>query len=210
MNCCYEDRARANGYLNVAGVDEVGRGPLAGPVVVAAVILPIDFNPIGINDSKKMTQKARDREYERIISSAIDYSIAIIDSDIIDSLNILNATHKAMKDALSNLKIQPDFALIDGLYVDGLPCKSSAIVGGDSKCLSIACASILAKVTRDNIMNEYHIKYPQYCFNRNKGYGTKDHIDALKKYGPCPIHRYSFAPVRERAKSCVLPNLNLD
>lgn len=190
----YEETAWQENFSLVAGIDEAGRGPLAGPVVAAAVILKtIDFDE-RIDDSKKLTEKQRERAFSEIITKAV-IGVGIIDNYLIDKINIANATIMAMKRALFNLIIKPDFVLIDGnlnIGVKDIPCRY--IVSGDAKSLSIAAASIVAKVTRDHIMLKYHKKYPMYNFINNKGYGTKHHIYILQKSGPCSIHRKSFRP----------------
>jgi len=176
----------------ICGVDEAGRGPLAGPVCAAAVILPRGLEIPELNDSKKLTEKKREKLYEIITEKAISYGIAFADHNEIDSLNILNATFTAMNRAISQLDPPPALALIDGNTVKGIEYPAEAIVGGDGKCASIAAASILAKVTRDRFMVEMAEKYPQYGFERHKGYGTKLHYQALREYGASPIHRKTF------------------
>jgi ribonuclease HII len=176
----------------ICGVDEAGRGPLAGPVCAAAVILPRGLEIPELNDSKKLTEKKREKLYEIITEKAISYGIAFADHNEIDSLNILNATFIAMNRAISQLEPPPALALIDGNTVKGIEYPAQAIVGGDGKCASIAAASILAKVTRDRFMVEMAEKYPQYGFERHKGYGTKLHYQALREYGASPIHRKTF------------------
>lgn len=203
----YENGARAQGFSVVAGVDEAGRGPLAGPVVASAVVLPECFDLTGINDSKKMTPAARERMYKRIILEAEAVGVGIIDACVIDEINILRATHEAMRVALADLGVAADYVLVDGLPVAGLGRQSLAIVGGDSKCVSIGAASIVAKVTRDRIMVELDQVYPDYGFAAHKGYGTREHMQALDRCGPCPAHRKSFAPVAERIVCCRLPGL---
>lgn len=183
------------GYKIIAGVDEAGRGPIAGPVVASAVILDLNFNHEEITDSKKLSEKKREEFFEIIMSEALHVGVGVIEPAEIDEINILAATHKAMRLAIENLGVMPDIALVDGLPVKGLPCHHNAIVKGDALVKSISCASIIAKVTRDRIMNEYHIKYPEYDFKKHKGYGTKAHIEAIKKHGPSPIHRMSFEPI---------------
>lgn len=196
------------GLSSVAGIDEAGRGPLAGPVVAAAVILPKDLIIPQLNDSKQISEKKRDLFFEIIKEKAISFSIEIIDNEIIDNTNILQATFIAMKKAVLGLNIVPDLCLVDGNHIiPMLKCDQEAIVDGDAKSASIAAASILAKVTRDRIMLDYAKKYPQYGFEKNKGYGTKKHIEALKKFGACPIHRMSFTPVRlcKQEQRCLIP-----
>lgn len=177
----------------IAGIDEAGRGPLAGPVVCASVIMPLDESSIikGIDDSKKLSQKERERLYPLIIEKAISYCIVEIDSDIIDKINILNATKLGMKNALCGLSVKPDIVLIDAVKIDtDLP--QDNIIKGDSKSYNIASASILAKVYRDRLMMKYDLEYPEYQFAKHKGYGTKLHIENIKKYGKCQLHRQTF------------------
>ena len=182
----------------MAGVDEAGRGPLAGPVVAAAVILPEGFRHDLLNDSKQLSERRRDSIFAEITaSSEIRWAHAIVESDEIDRLNILRATHEAMRRAVAKLDPQPQHVLIDGLPVKPFPLPQTALVGGDGLSFSIAAASIIAKVTRDRIMVEMCAKFPGYDFARHKGYGTPQHLAALKKHGPCPIHRRSFLPVRQ-------------
>ena len=176
--------------LNVGGVDEVGRGPLAGPVTVACVCLPDEPLIEYVNDSKKVTEKRRITASEEIRRIAASYKIVSVGPDIIDEINILNATKKAMREAA--IAVSPDVLLIDAVVLEGLPFDSVSIIKGDSKSYSIAAASILAKVHRDTYMLQMDELYPQYGFARNKGYGTAEHIEALRKYGPCPIHRKTF------------------
>ena len=184
------------GLSFVSGVDEAGRGPLAGPVVAAAVILPKDIFIDGVNDSKKLTEKKRNILFEEIKQKAFSYGIGIVDAKTIDEINILQATFLAMRKALEQLSVKPDLVLVAGNHtIPNLQNKQQAIVSGDAKSASIACASILAKVTRDNMMYEYAKQYPQYNFQKHKGYGTKAHLDAIQKHGPCPIHRMTFAPL---------------
>lgn len=184
----------------IAGVDEAGRGPLAGPVVAAAVILPKDVDFNGLTDSKQLTASERDMYFEQIKKNAIAYHIEIIAAEEIDRLNILEATKLAMTNALLQLKKYPDIALIDAVQLDDLPFQQAAIIKGDDKSLSIAAASVLAKVTRDKWMEKYDELYPQYGFKKHKGYGTKAHMQAMKQYGICPIHRTSFRPVQQCMK----------
>lgn len=181
----------------IAGVDEAGRGPLAGPVVAAAVILPKEFKLLGLTDSKQVSEENRNLFYDRITREAISYHIAIIDNHVIDQLNILGATKKAMTECLLGLPSLPEIALIDAVELGQLPFKTKAIIKGDEKSLAIAAASILAKVTRDRLMLEMDHEYPVYGFKQHKGYGTKEHMLALEKYGPTAYHRMSFTPVRE-------------
>lgn len=181
------------GFQKIGGIDEAGRGPLAGPVVVAGVIMPQDSMIEGVNDSKKVSEKKREKLYDLIIEEAISYSVAVIGQDIIDEINILNATKQGVTKVVQELAMKPDLILVDALtHIDtnGIPYDS--IIKGDAKCYSIAAASILAKVTRDRIMKQWDEIYPQYGFCTHKGYGTAKHIEAIKEYGLCPIHRKSF------------------
>ena len=177
----------------ICGIDEAGRGPLAGPVVVGAVIMPKDSFIEGVNDSKKVSEKKREKLYDLITEEAIAYSVGIIDHNTIDEINILNATKLGLKNAIEELKVKPDIILVDALNnmdTNGIPYKS--IIKGDAKVYSIACASIIAKVTRDRIMRQWDSIYPVYGFERHKGYGTAAHIAAIKEHGPCIIHRKTF------------------
>ena len=188
-----ENDLKAKGYNLIAGVDEAGRGPLAGPVCAAAVILPDNCEIEGLNDSKKLTEKKREALFDVIKQKAISYSIELVDNNVIDNINILNATMLCMKRAVENLETTPDFVIIDGNKTpDALPVESESVVKGDAKSMSIAAASVLAKVTRDRLMLELVEKYPQYEFNKHKGYGTKLHCEKLLEYGPCEIHRKTF------------------
>lgn len=190
----FENEYTKKGYKCLAGVDEAGRGPLAGPVCVASVIMPLDKNSIikGVNDSKKLTEKQREELFEKIIKVAIDYNVTFINEKEIDEINILNATKKGVLYSLNNLKTTPDMVLVDYINKLDIPFNHIEIVKGDSKSYSIACASILAKVSRDRLMIELDKKYPIYDFKSHKGYGTKKHIELIKKYGKCEIHRNSF------------------
>ncbi|BDS05225.1 ribonuclease HII [Oceaniferula spumae] len=186
------------GYTMVAGIDEAGRGPLAGPVSAAAVILPPGFTHPLLDDSKKLTEKRRELLYTELTEREdVIWGHSYAEVDEIESINILHATHAAMVRATLSLKPAPDFCLIDGLPVKNFPIKSDGIVKGDGKSLSIAAASIIAKVSRDRLMVQYAEKYPEYGFERHKGYGTKLHLDALRAHGPCPIHRRTFAPIAQ-------------
>ena len=177
----------------ICGIDEAGRGPLAGPVVVAAVIMPKNSMIEGVNDSKKVSEKKREKLYEEITSSAIAWGVGIIDQNEIDSLNILNATKKGLTSAIKELEIKPNLILVDALTgIDTLGIPYRSIIKGDAKSYSIAAASIIAKVTRDRIMRQWDELYPMYGFEKHKGYGTKMHIEAIKEYGICPLHRKSF------------------
>lgn len=188
----YENEAYKNGYNIVCGVDEAGRGPLAGPVYAAAVVLPKGHIIEGVNDSKKLSEKKRELLFNKIINEAEDFSIAIASAEEIDDMNILNATFLAMKRAVEGLKVNVDFAMIDGNKIPPLNINGMSIVKGDSKSASIAAASILAKVSRDRFMLEMAEKHPYYQFEKHKGYGTKLHYQMLDKYGPCEIHRKTF------------------
>lgn len=188
----YEEEAMKKGFLQICGVDEAGRGPLAGPVCAAAVILPPGKLIEGVNDSKKLTEKKREALFEVIKQEATSYSIAFASVEEIEEINILNATMLAMKRAVEGLSVPADYAMIDGNRTPDLSVPCEAIVKGDAKSLSIACASVLAKVSRDRLLYEYAKEYPQYHFDKHKGYGTKAHVEALMEYGPCPYHRRSF------------------
>lgn len=188
----YEKEYQQKGYKMIAGCDEAGRGPLAGPVVVASVIMPIDDLIDGVDDSKKLTEKKRDELFDKIIEKAIDYKISIVSEKVIDEINILQATKQGMEECINGLKIKPDFALIDAVKGLNLVCEFLPLIKGDYLSYSIGCASILAKVTRDRLMVEMSQIYPEYSFEKHKGYGTKAHIEAIKKYGKCPIHRDTF------------------
>lgn len=198
----FEHNAKALGYKIIAGVDEAGRGPLAGPVVSAAVILPQDFFCEGINDSKKLSEKKRDALFPRIMEKAIAVSTGLATHHEIDGMNILRASLLSMKRAVQNLSSLPgspvpDLLLIDGKFTLDMDIHQSAIVQGDSKSISIAAASIIAKVTRDAFMKELHEIYPAYDFARHKGYPTRAHKDTILKHGPCPVHRLTFKGVKE-------------
>ncbi len=188
----YEKEAIAKGYKAVCGVDEAGRGPLAGPVCAAAVILPENTVIEGVNDSKKLSEKKREALFDVLKEQALSYSIAFASVEEIEEVNILNATMLAMKRAVEGLDIKADYAMIDGNRLPDLSIDSEFIVKGDAKSMSIACASILAKVSRDRLLYKYAEEYPEYLFDKHKGYGTKAHVEAIKKYGPCPYHRLSF------------------
>ena len=188
----FEHKYAAEGYRYICGVDEAGRGPLAGPVCAAAVILPMDIEIPGLNDSKKLTDKKRRELFPIICEKAIAYGIAFADHKEIDEINILQATYLAMERAISSLAVKPDMALIDGNRAKDFGVACQTIVGGDGLSASIAAASVLAKVTRDNYMVAMAEKYPNYAFEVHKGYGTKVHYSALTEYGPSPIHRMTF------------------
>ena len=188
-----ENELREKGFKYICGIDEAGRGPLAGPVVVASVIMPADSMIEGVNDSKKISEKKREKIYDQILEEAISYGVAIIGQDEIDEINILNATKKGLTVSLQEMSQKPDLILVDALNgIDTLGIPYDSIIKGDAKCYSIAAASIVAKVTRDRIMREWDEIYPQYEFAQNKGYGTAKHISAIKEHGLCPIHRKSF------------------
>ena len=188
----FEKEALAKGYKSVCGVDEAGRGPLAGPVCAAAVILPEGVIIDGVNDSKKLSEKKRESLFDVIREQALSYSIAYATVDEIEEINILNATMLAMRRAIDGLDIKADYAMIDGNKIPPLDIDAECIVKGDAKYMSIACASILAKVSRDRLLYKYAEEYPMYGFDKHKGYGTKVHREAILKYGPCPYHRKSF------------------
>lgn len=192
----YECAAYEEGCRYIAGIDEVGRGPLAGPVVAAAVILPPDFFLPGVNDSKKLKANQRDELAAAIKQAATSWSIAAIFPPYLDRINILNATREAMRTAVLHLTPLPDFLLIDAVKLNDIHIKQRSIIKGDSLSVSIACASILAKVERDRSMEAFDMLYPGYGFAKHKGYGTREHLEALMQQGACPIHRESFAPVR--------------
>ena len=188
----YERALRGEGYSLVCGVDEAGRGPLAGPVCAAAVILPASCELPGLDDSKKLTEKKREALYDRVIEQAVSYGIAFASVEEIEEKNILAAAMLAMNRAIAMLDPAPDIALVDGNTVRDIETPARAIIGGDGKCACIAAASVLAKVTRDRLMLELAREYPQYGFEQHKGYGTKAHYAAIDAYGPCPAHRMSF------------------
>jgi ribonuclease HII len=193
----FEKEARQKGYKDIAGIDEAGRGPLAGPVVSAAVILPRDIPLPGVTDSKKLTPKKRSQLYETIFTRAESIGIGIVDAIEIDRINILQASLLAMMMAVDNLNPQPDCLLIDGTFSISSDLPQKPIAKGDSLSISIAAASIVAKVTRDRLMESYHLYYPQFDFPRHKGYPTKAHKEAIRIFGCCPIHRRSFRGVKE-------------
>ena len=189
----YESECLNLGYKLIAGMDEAGRGPLAGPVCVAIAIMPLEKDKIieGINDSKKLSEKKREALFEKIINTAISYYIEFVDEKTIDNINILNATKLGMHKCINSIDVRPDMVLIDAVKLDtDIPTKS--IIKGDALSYNIACASILAKVSRDRYILSLDEKYPMYNFKKHKGYGTKEHIENLKKYGPCPVHRKTF------------------
>lgn len=188
----FEKIAREDGYQLIAGVDEAGRGPLAGPVVAAAVIFPPDYGNTEINDSKKLSAAKREKLYGVIEKDALSVGVKVVDADVIDDFNILQASLQAMREAVLELSSSPDFILVDGLHRIPIITPQKPLVKGDSLSVSIAAASIIAKVTRDRIMEIYHRQFPQYNFLKNKGYGTKEHLNAIRQYGICKIHRKSF------------------
>lgn len=187
-----EQSFREKGYSLICGVDEAGRGPLAGPVCAAAVILPFGLEIPGLNDSKKLTDKRRRELFPIICRQAVAYGIAMADEKVIDEINILQATYRAMGDAIAALQIKPELALVDGNRAGDFGLPVETVVKGDSRSASIAAASVLAKVTRDDYMEKMDLEYPQYGFEVHKGYGTRRHYDALREFGPSPIHRRSF------------------
>ena len=201
----YERECLANGYCFIAGIDEVGRGPLAGPVVASSAMFSSDVIKAGlpnslkdVNDSKKLSEKKREHLFDVLNDfDGVDFGISIIESEEIDRINILQATHKAMSKSLISLQHNPDHLLVDGRPVKSLGKSQSAIVKGDSLSYSIGAASIIAKVTRDRMMKKFDLKFPGYGFSSNKGYGTREHLNALNDLGPCSIHRLSFAPIRK-------------
>ncbi|MGE5389444.1 MAG: ribonuclease HII [Deltaproteobacteria bacterium] len=192
----YEYEAYREGYQFIAGIDEVGRGPLAGPVVAAAVILPPGFFLPEVNDSKKLTSKVRSQLSDAIKGESVAWALAAVYPPYLDRINILNATREAMRTAVEHLTPSPDFLLIDAVKLHDIDIKQRSIIKGDSNSVSIACASILAKVERDRSMEAFDKLYPDYGFARHKGYGTREHLEALMRRGVCPIHRESYAPVR--------------
>ncbi|WNF07877.1 ribonuclease HII [Brevibacillus borstelensis] len=195
----FERSLRAEGYEHLLGIDEVGRGPLAGPVVAAAVCLPPDFYLPGLNDSKKLPAATREAFYEVIASKAVAVGIGIVSAERIDEINILEATKEAMKLAIADASLAPDACLIDAVQLKDLPYRQLPIIGGDGKSVSIAAASVVAKVTRDRIMAKYAEIYPQYGFEKNAGYGTAEHLAALERCGTTPIHRRTFTGVKAQA-----------
>jgi ribonuclease HII len=194
----YEKKLRATGVARIAGIDEAGRGALAGPVVAAAVLLPEKFRHRRLNDSKQLAPELREEIYCELTSNLeVRWTVGIIDSIEIDRINILRASHRAMRMATESLLEPPDHVLIDGLPVIPFPLPQTAIIDGDCISLSIAAASVIAKVTRDRIMRDFCTQFPQYCFGQHKGYGTELHLLKLHEFGPCPIHRRSFEPVAQ-------------
>ncbi|MFD1018164.1 ribonuclease HII [Thalassobacillus hwangdonensis] len=191
----FEEKQYQTGKRSIAGIDEAGRGPLAGPVVAGAVILHKDFYLPGLNDSKQLTLEKREAFFDVIREEAISYSVGIVSNAEIDEINIYRATKLAMQRAIEGLTNKPDHLLIDAMELSGFDCTQESLIKGDARSVSIAAASVLAKVTRDRMMKELHQEYPVYDFKNNQGYGTKAHLDALEKYGPTKYHRVTFAPV---------------
>ena len=179
-------------YGNICGIDEAGRGPLCGPVVAGAVILPKEYDILYLNDSKKLSEKKREELYDEIAEKALAWSVGIVSPERIDEINILQATYEAMRIAIQKLSVVPDILLNDAVTIPNVDIRQVPIIKGDAKSQSIAAASIMAKVTRDRLMVQYDMMYPEYGFLKNKGYGTKQHIEAIKEIGPCPIHRRTF------------------
>lgn len=192
----YERKLHKEGFRLIAGIDEVGRGPLAGPVVAAAVILPVEFKLLGLDDSKKLTEAKREEYYDYIQEHALAIGVGMISPEEIDRYNIYEATKKAMLAAIQGLSTQPEYLLIDAMVLD-TPFPSESIIKGDANSISIAAASVIAKVTRDRLMKKLHHQYPHYHFSKNMGYGTKEHLQALENYGITEIHRKSFEPVKQ-------------
>jgi len=191
----FEAKAAARGYQKICGLDEVGRGPLAGPVMAAAVILPRGCLIPGLRDSKKLTPLQRERFYDHITEVALSIGIGTVENETIDEINIYQATLLAMQQALKVLKTKPDYLLIDALRLPNIDIPQEGIIRGDNLSISIAAASVIAKVTRDRLMIRYHADFPEYQFHRHKGYGTREHFEKIKEYGPCPLHRKSFRGV---------------
>lgn len=205
----FEQEARRRGYRRIAGVDEAGRGPLAGPVVAAAVILPVHAGLTGVDDSKLLSESERERLYRVILEKAVGVGVGSAEAGEIDSLNILEATRLAMFRAIADLTPSPDYVLTDAVTLPAVRIPLRPIIKGDALSLSIAAASIIAKVTRDHLMAAYHETFPQYNFLSHKGYGTAEHLRMLARFGPCSIHRRTFAPVREAAASARAVGLSM-
>ncbi len=201
LDLSYEKDLQAQGYSVICGVDEAGRGPLCGPVVAGACILPNDFDCTGLNDSKKLTEKKREALYEIITENAIAWAVGMASPAEIDEINILNASMLAMRRAIEGLSVSADFALVDGNVTRNLPITAKAVVKGDATVASIAAASVLAKVTRDRLLVDLDRQYPQYGLARHKGYPTKDHMEAVRKYGVAPIYRKTFLRFLDREES---------
>lgn len=205
----FEQEARRCGYRRIAGIDEAGRGPLAGPVVAAAVILPVHVRLVGVDDSKQLSEAERERLYPAILEKAVGVGIGVADAGEIDALNILEATRLAMRRAIENVAPSPDYLLTDAVILPEVRIPLRPIIKGDALSLSIAAASIIAKVTRDRLMAAHHERFPQYNFLSHKGYGTAEHLQMLAQFGPCAIHRRTFAPVREAILSAPATELTL-
>lgn len=205
----FEQEARRCGYRRIAGIDEAGRGPLAGPVVAAAVILPVHVRLVGVDDSKQLSEAERERLYPAILEKAVGVGIGVADAGEIDTLNILEATRLAMRRAIENVAPSPDYLLTDAVILPEVRIPLHPIIKGDALSLSIAAASIIAKVTRDRLMVAYHERFPQYNFLSHKGYGTAEHLQMLAQFGPCFIHRRTFAPVREAILSASATELSM-
>ncbi len=205
----FEQEARRCGYRRIAGIDEAGRGPLAGPVVAAAVILPVHVRLVGVDDSKQLSEAERERLYPAILEKAVGVGIGVADAGEIDALNILEATRLAMRRAIENVAPSPDYLLTDAVILPEVRIPLRPIIKGDALSLSIAAASIIAKVTRDRLMVAYHERFPQYNFLSHKGYGTAEHLQMLAQFGPCAIHRRTFAPVREVMLSAPATELSM-
>lgn len=199
-NYLYEKELIENGITLIAGIDEVGRGPLVGPVLAAAVILPINFHIEGLTDSKKLSEKKRNYFYPIIMNNAISVGVGLIDNKKIDEVNIYQATKLAMIEAINNLSVRPEHLLIDAMKLD-IDISQTSIIKGDLKSQTIAAASVIAKVTRDNLMKELDKKYPMYNFKKNNGYPTKEHIEAILKYGIIDEHRKTYSPIKDKIKS---------
>ncbi len=205
----YEKELYQQGYKLICGCDEAGRGPLVGPVVAGAVILPIDYELEGLTDSKKLSEKKRDYYFAKIQEDAISYGVGIVSSKVIDEINIYEASRLAMKEAISKLNVKPDYVLTDAMPMPDYDLPVKAIIHGDALSLSIAAASVIAKVTRDRIMKEMALEYPSYEFERHKGYPTKRHLELLKIYGPTKDYRFTYKPVRDlinKGGSCEIKN----
>lgn len=196
-NDAFECEAWTRGFRRVAGVDEAGRGPLAGPVVAVAVVLPRRCRMEGLQDSKLLSERQRDRLYTNLLTVAVDVGVGVVDAEVIDALNILEATRLAMCQAIRHLSPPPDYLLLDAVVLPGVPTEQRAVIKGDRLCLSVAAASVVAKVLRDRLMVRAHARYPQYGFLMHKGYGTVEHLRQLQRHGPCALHRRSFRPVLE-------------
>ncbi len=206
----YEEAAREKGFRTIIGIDEAGRGPLAGPVVAASCFFPPDIYVSGVNDSKQLTPSRRAAIYQELISNEhIQYHVAVVDHTVIDEINIYQATIRAMIEAVDGLDVTADYLLVDGLNLPHPTIPGEGIIKGDQKSQLIAAASIIAKETRDALMVEYHEKWPEYRFDRHKGYGTQIHREAIAKYGPCPIHRRSFEPVKSMVQDPTLETIQL-